>query len=131
MPSILVSDTKGDDRACPEEAAKRKRSYSIFRENRDDNLRRKKSRLSSHISGPFSRLPTEISLQIISEIIDSRTLLRVCQVNKAFKGFLNMDSFRSAYTEEVRMGEYTSDNAIDTISKHIKKHQEAALMIFE
>ena len=50
---------------------------------------------------------------------------------EAFKGFLNMDSFRSAYTEEVRRGEYTSDNAIDTITKHIKEHQEAALMIFE
>ncbi|OBT92539.2 hypothetical protein VE01_09468 [Pseudogymnoascus verrucosus] len=132
MPSILVSDPKGDNRSCPEEAAKRKRPYSVFREipNWDDNLPRKKPRLSSHIGGSFSRLPPEILSQIISEIIDRRTLLSVGQV-EAFKGFLNMDSFRSAYTEEVRRGEYTSDNAIDTITKHIKEHQEAALMIFE
>ncbi|OBT38708.1 hypothetical protein VE00_10951 [Pseudogymnoascus sp. WSF 3629] len=31
MPSILVSDPKGDNRSCPEEAAKRKRPYSVFR----------------------------------------------------------------------------------------------------
>ena len=42
-----------------------------------------------------------------------------------------MDLFRSAFTEEVRRGEYTPDKAIDTITKHIKKHQEAALMDFE
>ncbi|KFZ24491.1 hypothetical protein V502_01026 [Pseudogymnoascus sp. VKM F-4520 (FW-2644)] len=132
MPSILVSDTKGDDRSCPKEAAQRKRPYCAFRENVtcDDNLPRKKPRLSSPIGGPLSRLPPEITFQIISEIIDRRSLLRVCLV-KALKGFISMDHFRSAYAEEVRQGEFTPDKAIDIITKHIKEHQEAALMIFE
>ncbi|KFY17967.1 hypothetical protein V492_00247 [Pseudogymnoascus sp. VKM F-4246] len=53
---------------------------------------------------------------------------------EAFQGVLNMGTcefFRSAYTEEVRRGEYTSTNAIATITKRIKEHPEAALMIFE
>ena len=42
-----------------------------------------------------------------------------------------MDLLRSAYTEEVRRGEFTPDKAIDTITKHIKEHPEALRMIFE
>ncbi|OBT39290.1 hypothetical protein VE00_10666 [Pseudogymnoascus sp. WSF 3629] len=90
---------------------------------------RERSNDFPHIDGPLSRLPSEIIFQIISEIMDRTTLLSVYQV-KPFN-CVNMDAFRSAYTEEVRRGEYTSDNAIDTISEHIKEHQEAALMIFE
>ncbi|KFY81209.1 hypothetical protein V499_00035 [Pseudogymnoascus sp. VKM F-103] len=123
MPYIFVSDTKGDDL---DGVAQRKRPYCG---SRDDKLPRKKQRLSSDIDGPLSRLPSEINFQIISEIMDRTTLLSVCRV-KPFN-CVNMDAFRSAYTEEVRQGEYTSDNAIDTITKHIKEHQEAALMIFE
>ncbi|OBT92503.2 hypothetical protein VE01_09435 [Pseudogymnoascus verrucosus] len=122
---IMVSGTKGDD---PREVAERKRPYYG---SRVDKSPQKKQRLSSHIGSSSPRLPPEIIMQIISEIIDRRTLLRVCLVNQAFKGFLSIDSFRSAYTEEVRRGEYTSDNAIDTITKHMKEHREAALMIFE
>ena len=52
----------------------------------------------------------------------------------AFGDFFNrgkLGFFRSVYSEELRRGEYTSDNAIVTITKHIKEHPEAALMIFE
>ncbi|KFY08959.1 hypothetical protein V492_05770 [Pseudogymnoascus sp. VKM F-4246] len=115
MPYILVSGTKRKMPYCGSQV---------------DKSSRKVQRLS-HIGSSSPRLPPEITMQIISEIKDQRTLLTVCQVNQASKGFVNMDSFRSAYTKEVRRREYTSDNAIDTITKHIKEHREEALMIFE
>ncbi|KFY30557.1 hypothetical protein V493_01830 [Pseudogymnoascus sp. VKM F-4281 (FW-2241)] len=41
------------------------------------------------------------------------------------------DDWLSAYTEEVRRGEHTLANAIDTIAKLIKRHPEAVLILFE
>ncbi|OBT83101.1 hypothetical protein VE02_09056 [Pseudogymnoascus sp. 03VT05] len=140
MSSILISDTGGDDWLCSGEgeATQLKRPYYGPRGNHigDEEVTElppKKLRISFSHLGSLSQLPREILFQIISEITDRRTLLSVCRM-EAFQGVLNMGScefFRSAYTEEVRRGEYISINAIATITKRIKKHPEAALMIFE
>ncbi|KFY24927.1 hypothetical protein V493_04943 [Pseudogymnoascus sp. VKM F-4281 (FW-2241)] len=141
MSSILVSYTEDDDQPRIKLASQLARpchgsreSPTRFGDDKATELSRKKH--SSHVGAPvnLSQLPRVILFQIISNISDRRTLLSLCLVPTAFGDFFNrgkLGFFRSVYSEEVTRGEYTPDNAIVTITKHIKKHPEAAVMIFE
>ncbi|KFZ16720.1 hypothetical protein V501_02092 [Pseudogymnoascus sp. VKM F-4519 (FW-2642)] len=133
----------GDDRRCLKVASQLKRRHYGSQDNpiriRDDEateLPQKRPRYSSHLSGhiTLSQLPIEILVRIMSEIPDQRTLLGLSLVSTDFQGVFNMNKWeflRSAYTKQVRRGEYSQRDATRDISTHIEKHVKGVSVLFE
>ncbi|KFY32277.1 hypothetical protein V493_00348, partial [Pseudogymnoascus sp. VKM F-4281 (FW-2241)] len=137
MSFIFLSNSEDDNQPLLKIALQLKRPYGS-RGNPiqvgDDEARElppKKQRLSL-VNLP--QLPVELKSQVFSEISDRKTLLNLSLASKVFRDVFERGElifFRSAYTEEVRKGEYSPGTAIVTITKLIKRHQEAALIVFE
>ncbi|KFY68562.1 hypothetical protein V496_00977 [Pseudogymnoascus sp. VKM F-4515 (FW-2607)] len=110
-------------------------SQEQFKDDEEAELPLKQQRYSSYNGTiTLSQLPVEILLQIMSEIQDRRTLVRLCLVSTVFQGVFNMrkwEFLRSAFTKEVTQTQYHIHNITIIISKHIKKHLKGVSMLFE